>query len=232
MEHILFPLKVTDNYGLSATNTTTAIIADKKPGVDFIGTPTVGLEPLNVTFTDISNSYDGIASWNWDFNNDGKVDSTVQNPTYEYAAGNYTVALTVCETDGDCDTRTKTDYIKAEAIIAITYPANGQAFTTSSTRVSGTIYYTIAQSKVEVRVGSGSWVVASGNTSWTVSSMNLSAGSNNITARATDNSNNTYETSVNVTYSLPDNTPIRSGGGGGGGGGGVVHPERTYPISS
>lgn len=48
---------------------------------------------------------------------------------------------------------TKTDYIKAEAIIAITYPANGQAFTTSSTRVSGTIYYTIAQSKVEVRAG-------------------------------------------------------------------------------
>ena len=88
----------------------------------------------------------------------------------KYAAGNYTVALTVCETDGDCDIRTKTDYIKAEAIIAITYPANGQAFTTSSTRVSGTIY-TIAQSKVEVRVGSGSWVVASRNTSWTVSSM-------------------------------------------------------------
>ena len=29
-----------------------------------------------------------------------------------------------------------------------------------------------------------------------------------------------YETSVNVTYSLPANTPIRSGGGGGGGGGG------------
>ena len=183
---------------------------------------------MNVTFTDISDSYDGIASWNWDFNNDGKVDSTVQNPTHEYAAGNYTVTLTVCETDGDCDARTRTDYIKAEAIIAITYPANGQAFTTSSIRVSGTIYYTLAVSKVEVRVGSGPWVVASGNTSWTVSSIGLSAGSNKITARATDNSNNTYETSVNVTYSLPDNTPISSGSGGGGGGGGGGSSGENY----
>ena len=63
--------------------------------------------------------------------------------------------------------------------------------------------------------------------------MNLSAGLNNITARATDNSNNTYETSVNVTYSLPDNTPINSGGGGGGssgGGGGGPSGENVSNI--
>ena len=107
-------LEVTDNDGLNATNTTTAIIADKKPGVvEFIGTPRTGLEPLNVTFTDYSDSYDGITSWKWDFDNDGTVDSTIQNPTYEYAAGTYTVALTVCETDRDCETKIRTNYITA-----------------------------------------------------------------------------------------------------------------------
>ncbi|NJD52460.1 MAG: PGF-pre-PGF domain-containing protein [Candidatus Methanoperedens sp.] len=225
-------LEVTDNDGLNATNTTTAIIAraNNKPVSNFSAIPTSGLEPLNVTFTDSSGSYDGITSWKWDFDNDGKTDSTVQNPMHGYAAGTYTVALTVCETDGDCDTRTRTDYINAtikdtiKPVITITYPSNGQAFTTSSIRVSGTIDNTTEVSKVEVKVGNEFWVLAPVNTSWTVPSMNLSAGSNRITARATDNSSNIYETSVNVTYSLPDNTPVNTGGGsnaawGGGGGG-------------
>ncbi len=45
-------LEVTDNSGLNATNTTTAIIADKKPQADFIGASLFGMELLNVTFTD------------------------------------------------------------------------------------------------------------------------------------------------------------------------------------
>jgi hypothetical protein len=84
--------------------------------------------------------------------------------------------------------------------------------------VSGTASDNKALSKVEVKVGNRSWILASGNTSWTVSSMNLSAGSNIITAKATDNSNNTYETSVNVTYSLPDITHKYTSSDGGGGG--------------
>ena len=108
-------------------------------------------------------------------------------------------------------------------VISITSPTEGQVFSIASITVSGTASDNKALSKVEVKVGNGSWILASGNTSWTVSSMNLSVGSNMMTARATDNSNNTYETSVNVTYSLPDNThknPSSGGGGGGGGGGG------------
>ncbi|HEY6586446.1 MAG TPA: PGF-pre-PGF domain-containing protein, partial [Candidatus Methanoperedens sp.] len=77
--------------------------------------------------------------------------------------------------------------------------------------------------------------LGSGSTSWIVSSMNLSTGSNKITAKATDNSSNTYETSVNVTYSLPGNTLISSGGGregssGGGGGGGGPSGENVSNI--
>jgi hypothetical protein len=98
-------LTVTDNGGATNTSTTTATIADTEPVADFSASPTRGLGPLTVAFTDNSTSYDGIEAWDWDFDNDGVTDSTVQNPTYEYAEeGVYTVSLTVYESDGDSNT--------------------------------------------------------------------------------------------------------------------------------
>jgi parallel beta-helix repeat protein len=105
-------LTVTDNEGATNTSITTATIADTEPTADFSATPTSGKKPLTVAFTDNSTSYDGIMAWNWDFNNDSVTDSTVQNPTYEYAEeGVYTVSLSVTENDGDSDSMTKVDYI-------------------------------------------------------------------------------------------------------------------------
>jgi PKD repeat protein len=103
---------VTDNGGATNTSTTTATIADTEPVADFSATPTSGPGPLTVAFTDNSTSYDGIVAWDWDFNNDGVTDSTMQNPTYEYAEEDvYTVSLRVNESDGDSDTRTMVEYI-------------------------------------------------------------------------------------------------------------------------
>ena len=105
-------LTVTDNDGATNRSTTTATIADTEPTADFSATPTSGQEPLTVTFSDNSTSYDGIVAWDWDFNNDGVADSTEQNPTHVYAGdGVYAVSLTVTESDGDSDTMTKMDYI-------------------------------------------------------------------------------------------------------------------------
>ena len=42
------------------------------------GTPTVGIAPHEVTFTDTSTG--DIDTWSWDFDNDGTEDATVQNP--------------------------------------------------------------------------------------------------------------------------------------------------------
>jgi PKD repeat protein len=54
-------------------------------------------------------------AYEWDFDNDGSVDSTAQNPTHVYGtAGTYTVKLTVTDClpgGGTSDTKTKTDYI-------------------------------------------------------------------------------------------------------------------------
>ena len=64
--------------------------------VDFEASPTQGTAPLTVNFTDKSTG--NPTSWEWDFDNDGTVDSTQQNPTYTYNnPGWYTVKLTVSD---------------------------------------------------------------------------------------------------------------------------------------
>ncbi len=60
--------------------------------------------------------------------------------------------------------------------------------------------------KVEVKVGAGSWQLASGTTSWSVQ-VTLSPDSNTIYARATDTSGNIAETSVMVSYVPATPTP-------------------------
>lgn len=47
------------------------------------------------------NSVDPIATWNWDFDNNGTVDSNDENPTYTFPnAGDYTVSLTFVTENG------------------------------------------------------------------------------------------------------------------------------------
>ncbi|MDD2666872.1 MAG: DUF2341 domain-containing protein [Methanocellales archaeon] len=86
--------------------------------------------------------------------------------------------------------------------ISIAYPTNGQVFSTDTITVNGTASDNIALSKVEVKLGSGSWQTASGTTSWS-QSITLVNGSNIIYARATDTSYNTQEISITVTYNPP-----------------------------
>ena len=62
-------------------------------------TPTSGAAPLAVQFTDTSSG--GPTAWQWDFQNDGTVDSTQQNPSFvSRSPGTYSVKLTVSECVG------------------------------------------------------------------------------------------------------------------------------------
>ncbi|AAM05167.1 DUF3344 domain-containing protein [Methanosarcina acetivorans] len=79
------------------------------PVANFSADVTSGMEPLTVNFTDQSTGT--VSSYSWDFDNDGTVDSTEQNPSHTYtSAGNYTVNLTVSNAGGS-DSELKTDYI-------------------------------------------------------------------------------------------------------------------------
>ncbi|MCD4817417.1 MAG: PKD domain-containing protein [Candidatus Cloacimonetes bacterium] len=70
---------------------------------------TLGTE---IQFTD--ESTENPTTWEWDFDNNGTIDSIEQNPVYTYNdMGTYTVSLTI--SDGTrSDTETKTDYITIE----------------------------------------------------------------------------------------------------------------------
>jgi len=80
------------------------------PQANFSARPLNGHPPLDVQFTDKATG--NISSWEWDFNDDGVVDSTLQDPMYTYeSTGNYTVSLTVRGPNGN-DTEVKKDYIE------------------------------------------------------------------------------------------------------------------------
>jgi len=76
---------------------------------NFIASPTSGVKPLDVQFTDTSTPAASILTWSWTFGDGGT--STEQHPLYQYTtAGTYTVSLTVGD-GSTTDTETKTDLI-------------------------------------------------------------------------------------------------------------------------
>jgi PKD repeat protein len=69
---------------------------------------------LTVQFTDTSTG--GPTSWEWDFQNDGSIDSTQQSPNFVYTSpGTYSVKLTVSNTSGS-SSLTKAGYISVSPV--------------------------------------------------------------------------------------------------------------------
>jgi PKD repeat protein len=113
-------LTVSDGTNTDIELKTDYIVVDTEVVAEFSASPLAGYAPLEVSFTDESTG--NITSWEWDFDNDGTIDSNEQNPVYEYnTAGLYTVSLTV--SDGTItDTETKIDYITVgESVVADFY---------------------------------------------------------------------------------------------------------------
>ena len=75
-----------------AANDVEATVGPTAPAAAFTATPTIGSAPLTVSFTDAST--ENPTSWQWDFDNDGTIDSTQQNPSWTYTSnGVYSVRL-------------------------------------------------------------------------------------------------------------------------------------------
>lgn len=88
------------------------IVVHALPSTNFRASDTTGCFPLKVTFKDSSFAGSGtIASWQWDFG-DGNL-STEQNPVHTYVnAGDFTVTLTVINSNGCVKVFTRPSYIK------------------------------------------------------------------------------------------------------------------------
>ena len=92
------------------------------PIAGFSADVTEGEPPLLVKFQNTSTGH--IFSWEWDFNNDGIVDSTDENPEFIFSeTGNYTVSLVVKGPAGS-DTETKSKYIKVGKVPIADFKAN------------------------------------------------------------------------------------------------------------
>jgi len=116
------------------------VTAPAAPVAAFTGTPTSGVYPLDVMFTDQSSG--SPTSWSWSFGDGGT--STIQNPSHTYtAAGTYTVTLTATSPYGS-DDEIKVDYITVTEPGVTTYvTASGE---TAVTGVVGGTYAATTQS--------------------------------------------------------------------------------------
>ncbi|MCA8963737.1 MAG: PKD domain-containing protein [Planctomycetes bacterium] len=103
-------------------------------------TSTTGATPLAVQFADrsVTDDPNGIVLYQWDFDGDSVVDSTLQNPTFNYAScGSYDVTLTVLDGLHGLVSTTKTSFVVTDQVAAdFTYviqPGNLVSFTDAST---------------------------------------------------------------------------------------------------
>ena len=92
---------------------TLTVTPPPSPEVDFIGTPTKGIVPFNVSFQYLP--ADSPSAFNWSFG-DGTPNATVRNPVHTYwTPGSHNVTLTVNRTAG-LNTTTKAGYIESKEV--------------------------------------------------------------------------------------------------------------------
>jgi len=72
------------------------------PIADFDAQPIIGLAPLDVNFTDLSQNFPN--SWEWDFDADGSIENNTPSPLNTYGAGLHSVRLTVTNMVGSDQT--------------------------------------------------------------------------------------------------------------------------------
>jgi len=119
-------LTATNSYGSSTASLSIHASSVTAPVADFSSNVTSGSSPLSVQFTDLSTN--GPTAWEWDFNSDGTIDSTEQNPICVYTSqGTYSVTLNAINGTA-AGSKTKSNFITVgNSLLAsfTTSPAEG-----------------------------------------------------------------------------------------------------------
>ena len=161
------------------------------PVADFSGSPTAGVAPLAVTFTD--NSTGNITNRFWDFGDGSATNTTATSVSYTYSAiGTNSVSLTVFGLGGSSITNRLGYIIVSNVVVDVTppqlqinSPTDYEAFTNADIIVSGITSDASGLNGVTVN-GLAASLAA---TNWS-RSVTLSPGTNTITVIAMDNSAN------------------------------------------
>jgi PKD repeat protein len=176
------------------------------PVAEFSSDVTNGKAPLTVQFKDESTNTP--TAWEWDFDNDGTVDNTTQNPSYTYeTVGTYTVKLTATNYGGSNST-TKTDYIAVTSDIS----APMANFTTDAN--SGQVPFTVHFTDTTVgSVSNWKWDFGDGSTSSEQNPTHtyVAEGSFNVNLTATGPGGSTTST-LPLTVSAPLTANSYNGG--------------------
>jgi tripartite motif-containing protein 71 len=113
-------LTVTNGVGNNTLVKSGYIDVESVPSADFSASSTLGIMPLNISFTDLSTGVP--TSWYWSFG-DG-TNSTEQNPSHTYnKVGKFTVTLTARNAVGSNYSR-KIQYIDVKVIPIANFTAN------------------------------------------------------------------------------------------------------------
>ena len=106
-------LTVMDAKGCTNVATKNDFIHVILPEAGFAVLDSNGCKPFSAEFIDTSKSPYPITNWEWDFQNNGSVDLTTQNPTFVYTdTGAYTVSLIITNSKGCKDTAVTFGYIE------------------------------------------------------------------------------------------------------------------------
>jgi PKD repeat protein len=156
--------------GGNSTNAVTGAAAFA-PSADFSATPTAGLLPLLVSFTDTSSG--DVTNWFWNFG-DGYM-STEKDPTHTYSqAGTYTVMHAVTGPLGT-DSVTRPGLILVSPVPYLATPTvNGDDFTFTFETVSGKTY----EVQYKDALGDPVWQISTtvtGDGNWRIVTNSLSA---------------------------------------------------------
>jgi gliding motility-associated-like protein len=98
----------------------------------------------NVTYTNASSPSNSIVNWRWDFNSDGIIDNTSQNPSHLFSApGSYQTELLVQSSGGCWDSVTHTIVVNPNPVASFTAAnqciTETTVFTNNSSIISGAI---------------------------------------------------------------------------------------------
>ncbi|MFC1742290.1 PKD domain-containing protein, partial [Nanoarchaeota archaeon] len=112
-------------------------VNDTAPVAAFTYSPANPYAGDTVDFTDGSTAYDGIASWAWDFTNDGTTDATTQNTSNVFSSpGLYVVNLTVTDNDGSTDSTIRTVAVNVSIPAPIIFSVQAIGITNVSANIT------------------------------------------------------------------------------------------------